>query len=37
MYGRPIPVVALSAEDFAALRTGDRLRIDESGTVTAAT
>ncbi len=34
LYGRAIPIVALSAEDFAALRTGDRLRIDESGTVT---
>ncbi len=33
MYARPIPVVALFPEDFAQLRTGDRLRIDEEGGV----
>jgi hypothetical protein len=34
LYGRPIPVVALRAEDFAALRTGQRLRVGADGRVT---
>jgi predicted aconitase with swiveling domain len=33
MYARPIPIVALSPEDFATLRTGDRLRIEEDGSI----
>jgi predicted aconitase with swiveling domain len=33
MYGQPIPIVALAAEDFARLRTGDWLEIDEDGTI----
>lgn len=31
MYGRAIPVVAIKAEEFARLRTGDRVRIDGEG------
>lgn len=31
MYGRPVPLIALSADDFANLRTGDRLSVDEDG------
>ena len=34
LYARPIPVVALSPEDFARLETGQRLRVAEDGTVT---
>ena len=33
MYGRTFPVIALSAPDFATLRTGVRLRIDRDGTI----
>ncbi len=33
MYARPIPIVALAPEDFARLRTGDRLEIGEDGTI----
>ena len=33
MYARPIPVVALPAADFAALRTGHWLEVREDGTV----
>jgi predicted aconitase with swiveling domain len=33
MYGRPIPIVAIAEADFAALNTGDRLKIDETGLV----
>jgi predicted aconitase with swiveling domain len=33
MYGQPIPIVALAAEDFARLRTGDWLEIDEDGII----
>lgn len=33
MYARPIPIVALAPEDFAGLRTGDQLEIDEDGTI----
>jgi predicted aconitase with swiveling domain len=33
MYARPIPIVALAPEDFAALRTGDRLTVEDDGTV----
>ena len=33
MYGRPIPVVALSAGQFATLRTGTRIRIQRDGII----
>ena len=33
MYARPIPLVALSAEDFARLRTGQHVTVDEDGTL----
>lgn len=33
MYARPIPIVALAPDDFARLRTGDQLEIDEDGTI----
>jgi predicted aconitase with swiveling domain len=31
MYGRPIPVVALSDEDFASLQTGEQIEIFSDG------
>jgi phosphomecalonate degydratase small subunit len=34
LYGRSIPLVALEADDFARLQTGDRILIDEDGSVT---
>ena len=33
MYGKPFPVIALEAEDFARLATGDRLAIDADGSI----
>ena len=33
LYGRPIPVVVLSPEDFATLKTGERLRVTREGVV----
>jgi len=33
MYGRVLPVLALAGRDFATLRTGERLRIEEDGTI----
>lgn len=33
MYGRPIPVIALEQADFARLRSGDWIEIDEQGRV----
>ena len=33
LYGQPIPLVALEPGDFAALRTGDWLAVEEDGTV----
>jgi predicted aconitase with swiveling domain len=33
MYARPIPLVVLSAEDFAALRTGDVVEVHAGGQV----
>lgn len=33
MYGKPIPIVALSLDDFARLRTGDWLTVDQGGVV----
>lgn len=34
MYAKSFPVIALEPADFARLRTGDRVVIDESGRVT---
>ena len=34
MYGTPIPLVALSEEDFAALETGQWVEVGEDGEVT---
>jgi predicted aconitase with swiveling domain len=34
LYGKSIPIVALSPENFAELRTGDWIRLEESGFVT---
>jgi hypothetical protein len=34
LYGRSIPVIALEPGDFATLRTGDWIIVDEDGTVT---
>lgn len=31
MYGRPIPIIALSEEDFAGLQTGERVEIFSDG------
>lgn len=33
MYAKPIPIVAISPEDFATLRTGDQLEIEEDGSI----
>jgi len=33
LYGQPIPLVALDPGDFASLRTGDWLVVEEDGTV----
>jgi len=33
MYGKPFPVIALDAGDFASLTTGERLTIELSGAV----
>jgi predicted aconitase with swiveling domain len=33
MYARPIPIVSVPPEDFASLRTGDWLRVEEDGTI----
>jgi cis-L-3-hydroxyproline dehydratase len=33
MYGKSFPVVALDADDFARLRTGERLSVDRSGAI----
>src|SRR5882724_12710711 len=33
MYGRSFPVVALEAEDFASLRTGERLLVTRTGEI----
>jgi predicted aconitase with swiveling domain len=35
MYGKPIPIVALSQEDFEGLRTGGFVRVGANGLVTA--
>ncbi len=31
MYGRPVPLLALPPEDFARLRSGDWIALDETG------
>lgn len=33
LYGRPVPLVALTAEDFASLRSGEWLEVEEDGSV----
>jgi predicted aconitase with swiveling domain len=33
MYGKSFPVIALGASDFAALSTGERLRVERSGKI----
>jgi predicted aconitase with swiveling domain len=33
MYARPIPLVVLTPEDFAQLRTGQRVKVSEAGQV----
>ncbi|HXV60026.1 MAG TPA: DUF126 domain-containing protein [Vicinamibacteria bacterium] len=33
MYGKPIPIFSVSAEDFASLRTGQLITLEESGTI----
>ena len=33
MYGKSFPVVALKADDFARLRSGERLRVERDGTI----
>ena len=33
MYAKPFPVIALEADDFARLRTGDRLAVERDGTI----
>ena len=33
MYGKPFPVIALDAGDFASLKTGEHLTIEVSGTI----
>src|SRR5262249_61645114 len=33
MYGKAFPVVALEPEDFASLRTGDRIVVSPSGAI----
>lgn len=33
MYGRAIPIVALTAEDFGKLKTGERVRVEAEGLI----
>ena len=33
MYSKPIPIIALSPEEFATLRTGDHLTINEDSSI----
>ena len=33
MYGKPFPVVALDADDFASLKTGEYLTVEMSGEI----
>jgi len=34
LYGRPIPLISLTPDDFAKIKTGDWIVIDEDGSVT---
>jgi hypothetical protein len=31
MYSQPIPLVAISPDDFSRLKTGDEIEIDNNG------
>jgi len=33
MYGKSFPVIALEADDFARLGTGDRIAVERDGTI----
>jgi predicted aconitase with swiveling domain len=33
LYRQPIPIIALTPDDFASLRTGVRLRVEREGTI----
>jgi predicted aconitase with swiveling domain len=33
LYGKPVPVVALSAEDFASIQTGDWVSVHADGSI----
>ncbi len=33
MYARPVPIVALTPEDFARLRSGDEVEVGEDGVI----
>jgi len=33
LYRQPIPVIALTPEDFATLKTGERLRVERDGAI----
>lgn len=33
LYGQPVPIIALTPEDFHTLKTGEWLRIDRAGTI----
>jgi predicted aconitase with swiveling domain len=33
MYAKPVPILALTTDEFATLRTGDHLKINEDGSV----
>ena len=33
MYGKPFPVIALDADDFASLKTGEYLTVEMSGAI----
>jgi hypothetical protein len=37
MYSRPVPLLALSADDFAQLHSGDLLTVDQDGLITQST
>lgn len=34
MYGKPIPLLTLTSEDFATLQTGQRIEVQREGTLT---
>ena len=33
MYGKPFPVIGLTSEDFASLKTGEQLQISRDGSI----